>query len=82
MAVQRDRNDDPRRLKAPPTEYAGQWVAGDKDRQNIVAHGEDIEEVRAAALSAGVRGTVLQKLPPIDVIRVPPVFQSKANDAT
>lgn len=36
-----------------PLEYSGQWVAWNKDRTRIVAHGANFGEVRAAAIAAG-----------------------------
>ena len=70
MVSRPDVLNDPRRPKPAPREYAGQWVAWDKHRKNIVAHGDDVAQVRAAAEAAGHPNAVLQKVPSIDVIFV------------
>ena len=46
-----------------PIEYAGQWIAWDANRQRIVASGADYGAARDAALSAGERDPILQKVP-------------------
>jgi hypothetical protein len=61
---------DPGRPKPAPAEYGGQWVAWDKERKVIVAHGDDGAKVRAAAEAAGHADAILQKVPSIDAIFV------------
>jgi hypothetical protein len=53
----------PGRAKPVPHEYSGQWIAWSADRNRIVAHGEDVIQVRAAAAAAGHTNSVLQKVP-------------------
>ena len=55
-------NSDPHRPQPAPVKYAGQWVAWDKGRSVIVAHGMTLSEVQAAAVSAGHPDAVLQKV--------------------
>jgi hypothetical protein len=43
-----------------PAEYAGQWVAWDKARTTIVAHGTDLRTVYSEAKAAGHADAVLQ----------------------
>ena len=53
---------DPRRPKAAPVEYAGEWVAWNKLRSEIVAHGKNLSEVHGAAVAAGHPDAILQKV--------------------
>ena len=53
---------DPRRPKLAPVEYAGQWVAWNKDETEIIAHGTDVAKVRAAAVAAGQTCAILEKV--------------------
>jgi hypothetical protein len=53
----------PSRPKPIPAEYAGQWIAWDTGRTQIVAHGPDRSEVRRNALAAGHPAPILQKVP-------------------
>lgn len=43
-----------------PREYAGEWVAWDRDRRRIYAHGKDFGEVCEQAKAAGCQEPVLQ----------------------
>lgn len=64
------RPEDIAKLKlppAPPVEYAGQWVAWNKERTEIIAHGKGIVNVYEAAVAAGYPDALLQK------VRVPGV---------
>jgi hypothetical protein len=63
----KDALNDPRRPKPAPVEYAGQWVAWNKSQTEIVAHGQDVAEVRRAAVAAGHPDAVLQKVRRPDV---------------
>lgn len=45
-------------------EYAGQWVALDRDR--LLAHSENVREVYAAAREAGVRLPLVVRVNPAD----------------
>lgn len=54
--------DDPRRMKVAPIEFAGQWVAWNKDRSKIIANGNDVAAVRAAAIAAGEEHALLEKV--------------------
>lgn len=53
----------PGRAKPVSVEYSGEWVAWNADRSQIVAHGEDVIQVRAAAAAAGYSNPILQKVP-------------------
>lgn len=50
------------RPKPAPVEYAGQWVAWNKHRTEIIAHGSNLAQVEAAARAAGHADAVLQKV--------------------
>ena len=50
-----------------PVEFAGQWVAWNKQRTQIVAHGADMAAVHAAAVAAGHSNPVLQRVRRPDV---------------
>ena len=54
--------NDPQRPKPAPVEYAGQWVAWNKQRTVIVAHGMNFTEVRAAAVTAGHPDAIFQSV--------------------
>jgi len=54
-------------LPAAPIEYAGQWVAWNKQQTKIVAHGFKIAEVHEGALAAGHPKAIFQKVPEADV---------------
>lgn len=43
-----------------PVEYAGQWVAWNKERTQIVAHGPKLPAVHQQALAAGHPEAILQ----------------------
>lgn len=60
--------NDPARPKPAPFEYSGEWVAWDKDRQVIVAHGKKMADVHQAAVAAGHRDCVMQKVPRANTI--------------
>jgi hypothetical protein len=45
-----------------PVEFAGQWVAWNKTRTEIVAHGIEVARGRAQAIAAGHPNAVLQKV--------------------
>jgi hypothetical protein len=45
-----------------PVEFAGQWVAWNKDQTEIVAHGADVATVHAAAKAAGHPEAILQRV--------------------
>lgn len=60
--------NNPRRPKPAPAEYAGQWVAWNKERTEIVAHGPDMAEVYKRAIAAGHNDAVLQKVRRPDTI--------------
>ena len=52
----------PRRPKVAPVEYAGQWVAWNKDETDIIAHGTDVAKVRAASIAAGNPDPLLERV--------------------
>jgi hypothetical protein len=53
---------DIRRPRAAPVEYAGEWVAWNRERSRVIAHGRYVAAVRAAAVAAGHADAVLQKV--------------------
>jgi len=53
---------DSPRPKPAPVEYAGQWVAWNKRRTEIVAYGKELGKVQAAAAAAGHADAILQKV--------------------
>lgn len=53
----------PNRVPPIPAEYAGQWVAWNEDRSEILAHGNSLGEARNGAVEAGCSQPVLQKIP-------------------
>ena len=50
-----------------PVDYAGQWVAWNKQRTQIVAHGTDMAKVHAAAVAAGHSNPIVQRVRHPDV---------------
>jgi hypothetical protein len=54
--------NDPRRPRPAPIEFAGQWVAWNEARTEIVAHGPSVAVVRAAAIAAGHTHAIYQKV--------------------
>jgi hypothetical protein len=51
-----------------PIEFAGQWVAWNRERTSIVAHGQDMAEVHKAAVRAGHPDPILQRDTPVSSI--------------
>ena len=45
-----------------PVEFAGQWIARNRERTQVIAHGADVAAVRAAAVAAGQPDALLQKV--------------------
>ena len=45
-----------------PIEFAGQWVAWNKQRTEIIAHGRRMADVHAAAIAAGHSDAILQRV--------------------
>ena len=52
----------PSRPKVAPVEYAGQWIAWNKDETAVIAHGPNVAQVRAAANAAGESDPLLEKV--------------------
>jgi hypothetical protein len=48
--------------KPAPPELAGQWVAWNRQRTEIIAHGPDMAGVHQAAIRAGHPDAVLQRV--------------------
>lgn len=46
----------------PPIEFAGQWIAWNKERTKIVSHGREMADVHRAALAAGYKDAILQRV--------------------
>jgi len=53
----------PDRVPPVPAEFAGQWIAWNEHRTEILAHGRQMPEVRRAALARGCPRPILQKVP-------------------
>ena len=70
MSALSDSLEVPSRPIAAPFEYAGQWVAWDREERTIIAHGKDMAEVHRAAKAAGHADCVMQKVPPANTIFV------------
>ncbi len=58
--------NDPNRPLPAPVEFAGEWVAWNHTRTEIVAHSDDLEAVYDVAAAAGHPNAVFQKLPDAD----------------
>lgn len=54
--------NDPLHPMPAPIEYAGQWVAWNKNRTQIVAHGANLRTAHQAAVAAGYPNALLQKV--------------------
>ena len=54
--------NDPRRPKPAPPEFAGEWVAWNREQTEVIAHGLHLAEVHQTALAAGHPDTVMQKV--------------------
>ena len=52
----------PDRLPPAPLEYAGQWVAWNKEHARIVVHGRNYGEVYAEAIAAGCPTPLMQRV--------------------
>jgi hypothetical protein len=52
----------PDRPEPAPLDLAGQWVAWNKDRSQILAHGAKFDEVRAEAIAAGCQEPLMQRV--------------------
>lgn len=53
---------DPAAPMPAPIEFAGQWVAWNKGRTDIVAHGRHFAEVHALARAKGFPDAVFQRV--------------------
>lgn len=62
MTLDKVKKRFPDRPEPAPLELAGQWVAWNKDRSEIVAHGSKFDEVRADAIAAGCRDPLMQRV--------------------
>lgn len=45
-----------------PIEFAGQWIAWNKERSRIVAHGTEMASVHREAVAAGFPDAILQRV--------------------
>ena len=45
-----------------PVEFAGQWVAWNRERTEVVAHGRDFIEVHREVLALGYPNAIFQKV--------------------
>ena len=62
MTLDKVKKRFPDRPEPAPLELAGQWVAWNKDRSEIVAHGSKFDEVRADAIAAGCGDPLMQRV--------------------
>lgn len=62
-----DENQLPQEPEAVPLELGGKWLAWSADGLRIVAHGDTLDECRAAATTAGEIDPCFEKSPPADV---------------
>jgi hypothetical protein len=56
-------------IKHPPVvpiEYAGLWIAWDRQQARIVSSGTTVAEARDRAIAAGEPRPLLAKVPPVD----------------
>ncbi len=53
MTLSEYRSRFPQRPEPAPLKFAGQWVAWDAKRSQIVAHGRELAAVHSDALAAG-----------------------------
>jgi hypothetical protein len=61
---------DPSRPSPAPAEFAGQWVAWNVERTQIIANGRTIAEVHAALRKLGEPGALLERVRRLDELRV------------
>ena len=62
MHFKQDKLNDPQRPKPAPVQFAGQWIAWNAQRTEVIAHGTDVAAVRAAAVAIGQPDALLQKV--------------------
>jgi hypothetical protein len=62
MSLEEARRRFPNGPQPTPLAYAGQWVAWNKGRTKIVAHGANFGEVRAEAIAAGCCEPLMQRV--------------------
>ena len=62
LTLEKAKKRFPNRPGPAPMEYAGQWIAWNKDRTRIVAHGAKFGEVRAEAIAAGCAEPLMQRV--------------------
>jgi hypothetical protein len=56
-------NNSNSRIPPPaPPEFAGQWVAWNRERTKIVAHGKNVAMVHSEAAAAGHANAILQRV--------------------
>ena len=56
-----------RQLRPPaPAEFAGKWVAWDREETRIIASGTYLQEVRAKARAQGETDPLFEKVPRLD----------------
>jgi hypothetical protein len=55
------------KLPTVPKQYAGRWIAWNRDQTSIVASGGTMEDARRGAKSAGEQRPILAKVPQANV---------------
>ena len=63
MTLEQYKQRFPNRPDPVPAEYLGQWIAWDKCRRTIVAHGDNLSDVAKRARDAGCEESIMQKIP-------------------
>jgi len=53
---------DLRHPEPAPVQFGGQWVAWNKARTEIIAHGKDMANVHAQAIAVGHPNAILQRV--------------------
>lgn len=55
------------KLPRIPKEYAGKWIAWDREQKRIIASGRTFAEVRQAAMELGEPEPLMDKVPAADL---------------
>lgn len=63
-ALMMNKQRQPQEPLVVPKKYAGQWIAWNRTRTQIVGNGANLQEARAAAEAAGEKDPGLEWVPP------------------
>jgi hypothetical protein len=64
-----ERTSQRRHQPRVPREYAGRWVAWDRDQTRIVASGDSFDEAKIAASAAGESSVLMARVPARSAMR-------------